>query len=189
MKAIIMELYGVDNPWKSPIIQQKILETQYKKYNGKLFIQTEEYKKQYTESCLDKYGLPFHTQAESVKQKQRDTNLRKYGVENQSHRTEIREQISTKTRETKSTKEWKETMGRELGERSKRLYTGKIIITNGVDNKFFDPSAEVPLGWSIGRTEKVNQKGRIFITNGMANKVIDPAETIPLGWWKGKKSR
>jgi len=188
MKFLMMELYGVDNAWKSPIIKQKILDTQYKKYDGKLFVQTEEYKKQYTESCLEKYGFPFHTQAESVKQKQRDTNRRKYGVENQSHRAEIREQISVKTRETKSTAEWKHTQGRALGDRSKKFFTGKIIITNGVDNMFFDPNEELPAGWSIGRTEKVNQKGRIFITNGMTDKAIEPAESIPLGWWKGRKA-
>lgn len=189
MKSIMIELYGVDNPWKSQTIQQKILEAHYKKYDGKLFIQTEEYKKQYTETCLDKYGLPFHTQAEIVKQKQRETNLRKYGVENQSHREEVRKNISEKTRETKSSKEWKETKGKELGERSKLLFTGKIIITNGVDNKFFDPNEELPFGWSKGRTEKFIQKGRIFITNGSQDKMIDPAETIPPGWRKGRKPR
>jgi hypothetical protein len=189
MKSIMIELYGVDNPWKSPIIQQKILETQYKRYDGKLFTQTEEFKKQYTETCLDKYGTQYHTQAEIVKQKQRETNLRKYGVENQSQREEVRKNISIKTRETKSSKEWKETKGKELGERSKLLFTGKIIITNGVDNKFFDPNEELPFGWSIGRTEKFIQKGRIFITNGSQDRMIDPAETILPGWWRGKKPR
>ena len=63
-------------------ITKKSLETNRKNHNGKLNLQTKEFKEQYKKLSLEKYGTNYPTQSQIIKDKIKDTNLEKYGVDN-----------------------------------------------------------------------------------------------------------
>jgi hypothetical protein len=160
------------------------------KYGVEHYTQSDEYRKRYHKTCMDKYGVPFHTQSEQTKEAQKKTNLLRRGVENPSHCPKVRNKISSATRKTKGTDEWKSTQGKALSIRSKDRFTGKTIITDGYRNKWFDPIEDtLPTGWRLGRAEQIKQKGRICITDGKVSRFVHPAENIPEGWYKGRRKR
>lgn len=158
------------------------------KYGVEYYTQSDEYRKKYHETCMNKYGTLFHTQSEHTKEAQKKTNLSKRGVENPSQCPDIRNKISSATRKTKGTEEWKLTKGKEQGNRNRNLFTGKTNITDGIVTRWFDSTTEIlPEGWRFGKAEQIKQKGRICINDGNRNKFIEPNEKIPEGWVKGRK--
>jgi flavodoxin len=98
-KQALLQKYGVENPsqisgWrekcKTTSIQrygdphyvnpEKAKKTHIEKY-GKFFTGTTEYKKKYTSTVKNRYGVNHHTQSVLVKDKIKTTNIKKYGVE------------------------------------------------------------------------------------------------------------
>lgn len=71
-KETCIEKYGEDNPSKVDFIKEKIIEVQIEKY-GSLYVRTDEYKKRYENTCLQRYG---------VKNKMNLVENRKYGENN-----------------------------------------------------------------------------------------------------------
>lgn len=62
-------------------IQNKIKETNRKKYGTDYGFQSEIVKQKIKEKCLEKYGVTCCLQNKEVREKQKETNLKKYGVE------------------------------------------------------------------------------------------------------------
>ena len=99
-KNTFLKKYGVDNPLKSKIIKQKMINTRLntpnfwenivikrqqtclKKYGVISYTQTNEFIIKFKETCLKKYGFDNPTKTESVKQKIKNTCLEKYNCIN-----------------------------------------------------------------------------------------------------------
>lgn len=183
MKLIMMELYGVENPFQAEEIKSKIRRTNLEKYGDEIYTRTNDYRQKYTKTCIEKYRVVYHTQAESTKAAQKATNTKNRGVENPSHCPKVVAKISASARKTKGTAKWKATEGKKLGERSKAKFSGNIYITDGHIDKSINPSDTIPEGWKIGRTNST--KGNVFITDGYTNKYIECYREVPEGWRRG----
>ena len=98
IKETNLKKYGVENPFQSNIIKDKIKETNLKKYGVEHYTQTDEYKnymnnyfkndyqnilrlKKIKETNLKKYGVSSNLKLTSIKNQIKETNLKKYGVE------------------------------------------------------------------------------------------------------------
>lgn len=75
-KRTSMDKYG-DPHYVNP---EKAKQTHIERY-GTFFTGTEEYKKKYSETVKNKYGVDHHTKSPIVKEKIRKTNIDRYGVE------------------------------------------------------------------------------------------------------------
>jgi hypothetical protein len=78
---------------KSPIIREKIQETNIKKYGYKNPQQNEEIKNKTNNTILDKYGSTCIFKTPYFKEKTIQTNLEKYGVPHHSQNPEVSELI------------------------------------------------------------------------------------------------
>lgn len=76
--------------------------------------------------------------------------------------------------------------------------SGRIWITNGVDQKTIEKTDTIPDGWKKGRlkateTAKRNMSkshiGEINITDGVNERHIKSGESIPYGWRVGKSDK
>lgn len=85
--------YGMDYGFQSEIIKQKIKETCLEKYGVEYSLQSKEVKDKGKETNLKKYGTEFGSQSEIIKQKIKDTNLDKYGSHCVLKVPEIKEKI------------------------------------------------------------------------------------------------
>jgi hypothetical protein len=74
-------------------IQNKIKETNLKKYGTEFGFQSEIIKQKIKESCLEKYGVEYSLQSKEVKDKSKETNLKKYGTEFGSQSEIIKQKI------------------------------------------------------------------------------------------------
>ncbi len=72
------------------------------------------------------------------------------------------------------------TMNEKYGGMGKFM-VGRIAITNGLEEKFINPSEEIPEGWHLGRKPR-----RLKITNGVEIKWIERGSEIPEGWYRVK---
>lgn len=95
-KQTCLEKYGVDNPFKSEEIKQRIEQTNLEKYGVKSFSQTDDFKEKCRQTNLEKYGVENPAQNPEIQEKMRKTNLERYGVEYASQTKEFQE----KTRQT-----------------------------------------------------------------------------------------
>ena len=73
--------YGTDYGIQSEIVKHKIKETCLKKYGIKYTLQSKEFRNKGKETCLKKYGTEFASQSEIIKEKMKATNIKKYGYE------------------------------------------------------------------------------------------------------------
>ena len=71
--------YGNNYGFQSEIVKQKIKESCFKKYGVEYSLQNKEVKNKGKETCLKKYGVEYSSQAEIIKQKTKATTLEKYG--------------------------------------------------------------------------------------------------------------
>lgn len=83
-KATNLKKYGVDNPAKSSIIQEKIKQTNLERYGVANTFQVEEFKEKSKATNLEKYGCEYAMQSDEIKEKTKESCLEKYGVENVS---------------------------------------------------------------------------------------------------------
>jgi hypothetical protein len=81
--------YGVDNPFQSEEIKEKIKETNSKKYGSEIYLKSDDYKIK-NKKFLEKHGVDNIFQLEYVKEKSKETCLKKYGVENPTQSEEIK---------------------------------------------------------------------------------------------------
>jgi hypothetical protein len=58
---------------------------------------------------------------------------------------------------------------------------GKLLITNGLRNKFIERDGEIPEGWWVGSRSKKPKS--IHITDGEVITKISDNDEIPDGWW------
>jgi hypothetical protein len=119
-KHTFISKFGVENPFQSEEIKQKIKNTNLEKYGSEYQVNTDNFKNKSRETCLKKYGVEYsiistdikekikHTflekygvenpfQSECIKDKIKNTNLEKYGVENPSQNNKIKEKIKKST--------------------------------------------------------------------------------------------
>jgi hypothetical protein len=82
LKAIQTNLkrYGVENPFQSEEIKNKIKQKNLEKYGVENPSQSSEIKKKKIKTSLKNYGVENPTQSEIIKQKSKQTNMEKYGV-------------------------------------------------------------------------------------------------------------
>ena len=94
-----LEKYGVENPFQSEEVKQKIRETNREKYGVENPFQSEEVKQKIKETNLERRGVEYPLQCEEIKQKIKETNREKYGVENPFQSEEIKRKIKETNRE------------------------------------------------------------------------------------------
>lgn len=75
-----LERYGVENPFQSEKIKNKIKQKNLERYGVENPSQSSEIKQKKIETSLKNYGVENPTQSEIIKQKSKQTNLEKYGV-------------------------------------------------------------------------------------------------------------
>ena len=75
-----LERYGVENPFQSEEIKNKIKQKNLEKYGVENPSQSSEIKQKKIETSLKNYGVENPTQSEIIKQKSKQTNIKKYGV-------------------------------------------------------------------------------------------------------------
>lgn len=76
--------HGVDNPSKKPEVKEKIRKANSKRLKSK------EFKEQYKQTMLEKYGVEHPMHSQELKEKQSNTVKEKYGVKNISQLPENR---------------------------------------------------------------------------------------------------
>ena len=185
-KQTFLDIYGVDNPFKSEEIQEKIKETNNKNLGVDYPMQSEIVKQKSIETCLIKYGYEFTAQVPEIREKQTqtrldknngkyyseesidkrvDTCLEKYGVENPMQCEEI---------QNKRRQSCLEIYGVEHTLQSKEIQQ-KIAMTNlekyGVENAL--QSKEIQQKITITNLEKygVKYQGEVKIECPYGNKV------------------
>ena len=99
LKAIQTNLkrYGVENPFQSEEIKNKIKQKNLEKYGVENPSKSSEIKQKKIETSLKNYGVINPTQSEIIKQKSKQTNIEKYGVSYAMKLPEVA-QKSVKTR-------------------------------------------------------------------------------------------
>ena len=92
-KKTFMDNFGVENPFQSDIVKQKIKETNLKKYGTEYQFNSENFKEKSNNTCLNKYGVKYSINSSQVKEKIKNTLIQKYGVENPFQSDTIKEKI------------------------------------------------------------------------------------------------
>lgn len=90
-KKTMMERYGVDNPRKSPVFQEKYKKTCLERYGVENASMLEETHNKIKETTLAKYGCEHYVQTEQHQQSMKEHNLQKYGKEHYYQTDEFRE--------------------------------------------------------------------------------------------------
>lgn len=91
-KTTNLEKFGVENPFGSKIIQERIRNKNLEKYGVEYVSQSKEIIEKVKKSNIEKYGVTCSLQRKDVKTKARNTIMEKYGVDNISQSKEIKEQ-------------------------------------------------------------------------------------------------
>ena len=89
-KKTCIEKYGVDNPYKSKEIIEKIKETNLEKYGNTSYVRTQEYREKTIKSNNERYGVDYVSQCNEIKEKIKNTVREKYNVNNISQAEEIK---------------------------------------------------------------------------------------------------
>ena len=80
-----------NNPFSRPEVQEKIRQTNIKKYGVEYQTQSDNFKEKSKVTCLEKYGAETYLASEEGKEAYEDTCLEKYGVDNVSKIPEVRD--------------------------------------------------------------------------------------------------
>ena len=92
-KETLLARYGVDNPFKSKEIYEKVKKTNLERYGNTCSAQSNIVRPKISKSMLDRYGVEYSFQAEVIKEKIKATNLERYGVDNPSKSDVIKNKI------------------------------------------------------------------------------------------------
>ncbi len=95
MKILMMERYGVDNPMKSKLIQDKVKISNMKKYGNEWQIQSNETRKKTKNTLNERYGVNHNLSIPQVVDDIKQTNIERYGVDNPAKSKEIKQKIKT----------------------------------------------------------------------------------------------
>jgi hypothetical protein len=90
-KVTFIKKYGVENPFQSPEIQQKIKEITLEKYGVEHVSQTPEFREKVKQTCIERYGVENPMLCDEIKDRLIQTNLEKYGVEHISQTQEFKD--------------------------------------------------------------------------------------------------
>ena len=93
IKQTNFKKYGVEHPMQSKTVQEKKKQTCLEKYGVDSFSKTEEFKNEFKKTCLEKYGVEHSFQSEICKEKTKQTCLEKYGVEFISQSKRVKEKV------------------------------------------------------------------------------------------------
>ena len=92
-KKTSLEKYGVENPFQSKYIKEKIKRTNLKKYGVEYPSQSKIIRQKIKQSTLEHYGVENPNQSKIVQGKSKKTNLERYGAENPFASNIIKEKI------------------------------------------------------------------------------------------------
>jgi hypothetical protein len=92
-KKTCLYKFGVDNPFKSTEIINKIKKTNLEKYGVENPLQCELVNNIRKKTNLEKYGVEYPINSDIIQQKIKETNIKKYGFENQFKSKEIQQKI------------------------------------------------------------------------------------------------
>lgn len=96
IKETNIKKYGCENVFQSKIIKNKIKTTCKKKYKVENYSKTKECHTKMEETCLKKYGVKHYVQTNEFKNRYKQTCQEKYGVENYTKTNEYK----TKSKQT-----------------------------------------------------------------------------------------
>ncbi len=141
--------FGVDNPRKSKVVQNKILEssrkTCLKLYNVDHQWKSKEIRDKIKNTYLKLYGVENASQIPEVQNKIKNTLLNRYGVNNGMWIPEVRIKILKKWKEKYGTDhpmqnsdQYMKVMNKTLQYKSYTLPSGSIIKIQGYENKALD---------------------------------------------------
>lgn len=91
--------YGVNNPFKSEIIKNKIKKTNNIKYGVEYSSQNEEIKEKVKKTNNIKYGVDYPQQNKNILEKSNNTNIEKYGFNRSSKDNDVKNKISIKQKD------------------------------------------------------------------------------------------
>jgi hypothetical protein len=74
-----MERYGVENPFQSEDIKDKIKKTNMERYGDECISKTTHYKTAFKKTNMERYGVENPFQSEDIKDKIKKTNMERYG--------------------------------------------------------------------------------------------------------------
>ena len=74
-KETMIERYGVDHPWKSEEVKDKIKKIHLSKRNVEYVFQSEEVKAKMKKTMVERYGVEHSAQSEEAKVKMKKTNI------------------------------------------------------------------------------------------------------------------
>ncbi|MGM9608341.1 MAG: hypothetical protein ACI3XJ_12635 [Oscillospiraceae bacterium] len=88
-----IEKYGVANPAKLESVKEKMQQTMIERYGAANPMQSDEIKSRVRKTCLEKYGVINPSSADVCKEKRRNTMLERYGADCSSRCPEIHQKI------------------------------------------------------------------------------------------------
>lgn len=94
-KRTCLDKYGFDNPSKSDIVKNKIIQSNQKKYGVDYSWQNEDVKKKIQNTNLERYGVENVSQSSIIKNRVKETNVKSLGVENPFQSETIKEKIKS----------------------------------------------------------------------------------------------
>ena len=80
-KVSFIKKYGVENPFQSDVVKEKIKETTLKNYGVENVAQSKITQDKMRKTNLERYGAEVSFQSETIKEKIKETTLKNYGVE------------------------------------------------------------------------------------------------------------
>jgi hypothetical protein len=92
-KQTCIQKYGVDHPWKSPIIREQIKQTNFENFGVEHQLQSPIIKEQIKQTNLKKYGVEHVLQSPVVREKSKQTWLKNLEVDHPWKSPIIQEQI------------------------------------------------------------------------------------------------
>lgn len=98
-RQTFLEKYGVDNPFKSEIVQEKVKKTLQKKYGCDSPLQSEIFREKMKKTNKERYGCENPLQCENFREKYKQTNLERYGVENPAKSEEVKAKMKKTNKE------------------------------------------------------------------------------------------
>ena len=93
IKETNLEKYGVENPQQLKEIKEKTMLTNLEKYGAAHTFQSEEIKEKIKETILERYGVEYAMESKQVQETMKQNNLKKYGVTSIAKLPSVKEKI------------------------------------------------------------------------------------------------
>lgn len=201
MKIVMMEIYGVDNAFKSEEIKSKIRNKNLELYGVEHTLQSKTIREKSEQTLLEKYGVDNYSKTEEFKAKYSDKMMKNYGVSHYSKTEAFRNSISEKyigDGNPAFGKSWYTNGETSVlcfePEIPDGFYPGVHFAKSGEDNPFFGKthSEEAKRKMSMSRKGKpspfrgmkrpnLSRKGK-WINDGSRNKFLKEGDQMPDGF-------